>query len=97
MRWTPAGIEYEPDQRHAEIIIKEMGVEGAKPATCSGTTETPEEAELIAASLEMSSSDATAYRGLAARLNFLAQDSPILQFTAKHVVRRWRGHATPIG
>ena len=62
-----------------------MGLEGAKPAACLGTTKTPEETKLIAASLEMSSSDATAYRGLAARLNFLAESSPILQFTAKQI------------
>ena len=27
-RWTAIGIEHEPDQRHAEIIIKDMGVVG---------------------------------------------------------------------
>ena len=61
IRWTLAGIEYEPDQRHAEIIIKEMGVEGAKPLANPGAAETPEEAKLMAASLEMGSRDATAY------------------------------------
>ena len=85
IRWSPDGIEYEPDQRHAEIIIKEMGVEGSKPSACPGAAETPEEARVMAASPEMASSDATAFRGLAARLNFLAQDSPILQFAAKKV------------
>ena len=39
----------------------------------------------MAASSEMSRSDATAYKGLAAWLNSLAQDSPILQFAAKHI------------
>ena len=60
IRWTAVGIEYEPDQRHAEIIIKEMGVEGAKPSASPGAAETPEEVKLMVASLEMSSSDATA-------------------------------------
>ena len=78
IRWTAAGIEYEPDQRHAEIIIKEMGLENAKPSTSPGSAETPEEAKLMAASPEMNASDATEYRGLAARISFLAQDSPIL-------------------
>ena len=27
LRWTPEGIEYEPDQRHAELVIKELGLE----------------------------------------------------------------------
>ena len=70
--------EYEPDQRHAEIIIKEVDVEGATPSASPGAAETPEDAKLMAASLEMSSSDAAAYRGLVARFNFLAQDSPIM-------------------
>ena len=85
IRWTAVGIEYEPDQRHAEIIIKEMGVEGAKPSASPGAAETPDEAKLVAACLEMGSSDAAAYRGFAARFNFLAQDNLILQFAAKTV------------
>ena len=64
IRWTAVGIEYEPDQRHAEIIVKEMGVEGAKPSASPGAAETPEEAKLMAASLAVSSGDAAAYRGL---------------------------------
>ena len=63
-------------------------MEGAKPAACPGITETCEETKLIAASLEMSSGDATAYRGPAARFSFLAQDSPILQFTAKQIFEK---------
>ncbi len=30
VRWTNNGLEYEADQRHAEIIIEAMGLEGAK-------------------------------------------------------------------
>ena len=83
IRWTDIWIEYEPDQRHADIIIKEMGMEGSKPSASPGAAETPEEAKVMAASPETASSDATAYRGLAARIKFLEQDIPILQFAAK--------------
>jgi hypothetical protein len=31
VRWTQQGIEYEPDQRHAEMVVKDLGLEGAKP------------------------------------------------------------------
>ena len=35
--WTPEGIEYEPDQRHAEIIIKQMGlINGSKSVLTPG-------------------------------------------------------------
>ena len=60
IRWTAAGIEYEPDQMHAEIIIEEMGMENAKPSTSPGSAEIPEDVKLMANSPEMSASDATA-------------------------------------
>ena len=31
IRWTPRGWEYEADQRHAELIVRGMGMESAKP------------------------------------------------------------------
>ena len=65
--------------------MSEMGVEGSKPSASPGAAETPEEAKVMAVSQEMASSDATAYRSIAARFNFLAQDGPILQFAAKNV------------
>ncbi len=30
--WGDEGIEYEPDQRHAELIIRDMGLEGSSRA-----------------------------------------------------------------
>ena len=30
LRWAPKRWEYEADQRHAELIIRGMGMEGAK-------------------------------------------------------------------
>ena len=29
LRWTPRGLEYEADPRHAEILISELGLQGA--------------------------------------------------------------------
>ena len=62
-----------------------MGVKGTKPLASPGAAETPEEHNVMAASPEMAGSDATVYRGLATRFNFLAQDSQIVQCVAKHV------------
>ena len=31
VRWTTEGWEYEADQRHGEIIVRETGMEDAKP------------------------------------------------------------------
>ena len=37
VEWTPGGIEYEADQRHAEIIVKKLGLEeGAKGVSTPG-------------------------------------------------------------
>ena len=72
-------LELQPDQRHAEIIVKEIdGRGGGKAHGSMGIVETREEIEQYSESPEVSGSDGTAYRGLAARLNYLALDSPIM-------------------
>ena len=37
IRWTSEGIEYEPDQRHADLIIEQTGV-----ANCSSKAQRPQ-------------------------------------------------------
>ena len=69
LRWTDVGVEYEADQKHSELIIKSMEVENATPAPTPGTALTKEEAKAYEGSALMSSFDASAFRGLAARLN----------------------------
>ena len=39
VRVTANGWEYEADQRHADLIIKELGLEEAKPAAAPGSKE----------------------------------------------------------
>ena len=39
VRWTPQGWEYEADQRHAELIVKAMGVEKGKAVATPGEEE----------------------------------------------------------
>ena len=39
IRWTEDGLEYEPDQRHSEIAIRELGLEGARAVATPGTKE----------------------------------------------------------
>ena len=33
LRWTSKGLEYEPDQRHADLIIEQAGVSNCKPVS----------------------------------------------------------------
>ena len=37
MRWTAQGLEYEADQRHAEIVVKAMRLETASGVNTPGT------------------------------------------------------------
>ena len=43
IRWTGSGITYEPDQRHAELIIAAMGMENSKPVSTPGNAESKDE------------------------------------------------------
>ncbi len=124
--WEDDGIHYEADQRHGEIIIGELGLNGAKSLSTPGSREdaaragppTSTRAATLVMNFEeqskryehvidghddengyhclhnepeenmLSDQDAKIFRGLAARLNYLAQDRPDLQFAAKEVSRR---------
>ena len=124
--WEDDGIHYEADQRHAEIIISELGLKNAKSLATPGSREDATKAgpptsnkatttvtnydqqtqrythvthehddenghdqlhEVLKDDL-LNAQDARAFRGLTARLNYLAQDRPDLQFAAKEVSRR---------
>lgn len=80
------GVEYEPDQRHAELVVKELELEGAKPVTSPWTSVEKgigqEQSPLLMAQ------DGTKYRALVARMNYLAQDRPDLQYATKEESRR---------
>ena len=102
VRWTKSGIDYEPDQRHAEMVIRDLGLEQAKAVTSPGTKEdqalgsTPdlglsiddqgEAAEQIASSL-LDAADAKLFRSVVARCNYLAQDRVDIQYACKECSR----------
>ena len=101
LRWGSDGIEYEADQRHAEIVIRDLGLDGAKALDTPGTREDKkgasapwgvpgvqvdkEDPELDE---ELEAAEATLYRGITARLNYLAQDRTDLQYSCKEASRR---------
>jgi hypothetical protein len=39
IRWTEWGLEYEADQRHADMVVRDLGLENAKAVTSPGTRE----------------------------------------------------------
>ena len=91
LRLKSEGWEYEADQRHAELIVRGMGLEKAKGVKTPGEEvpswkldeeERPIEKEMI-----------TKFRMLAARANYLAADRPDIQFSVKECCR---GMAAPL-
>ena len=97
VRWTESGIAYEPDQRHAEMVVRDLGLEQAKAVATPGTKDdqalasTPEVS--IAVAIEddprlLIADEARLYRGVAARCNYLAQDRVDIQYPCKECSRR---------
>ena len=87
--WEAAGIRYEADPRHAEIIVSQMGLEGTNPRGVStpGVKDAFIRCEDDGENPQMSAQDASGYRGLAARANFLSQDRLDLQYASKELSR----------
>ena len=71
VEWTDQGIKYEADQRHAEIIIKQLGLnDRSKPVVTPGSKETGEDSSEEA----LLGREVTLFRAMVARANYLAQD-----------------------
>ena len=102
--WGEEGICYEADQRHGEILVRELGLEHSKPVSTPGTREDANKAGYIDTGIDvktlldakktpeddepLTTAEATQYRALAARANYLAQDRPDAQYAVKEVARR---------
>ena len=80
VQWTEAGIRTSPDPRHVKDIIDELGLEGAKPADTPMIVSQSSEKDSDSRALSMP--DATLYRRLVAKLNYLAMDRPDIRYAA---------------
>jgi len=69
------GYHYEADPKHVPIVVRELGIEGAKsaatPAVREEKTVDNDDEEVI---------NATLYRSICARLNYLSMDRPDIQY-----------------
>ena len=85
VRWTEDGVEFEADPRHRKALMDHFGFEeGVKGAAVNGDKERKEEE---GDEDDMEREEAKTFRGLVARMNYLAQDSQDLQYPAKEVSR----------
>ena len=85
VRCTPECWEVEPDQSHADLTVQELQLTGANGVTSPGESETREKME--ESQEELSPSDATRYRSIAARANYLAVDRPDIMYAVKELCR----------
>ena len=85
IRWTEYGWEMEPDQRHVDILVKDLDLQESKPVSIPG------EVEARAAEEEgtelLNDADSTRYRALAARANYLAADRTDIMYAVEDICR----------
>ncbi len=87
IRWTPAGLRYEADPRHAEILVR--GVAGAERAlSAPGTPSKDFDGPSGLEEPELPDTIARLFRSFAARANYLAMDRPDLSQATKELCRR---------
>ena len=85
VRWTERGREYEADQRQAEKLLREVGLdEGTKSL---GTPAVKAIHEQIDAGIQLGSNKTSPYRAIVARANYLFADRPDCQLAAKEICR----------
>ena len=86
LTWTDSGIEYEPDQRHAEIITDELGVSNKKSVITLGVKPTNEKDEVDDEN-RLDKEEAERYRSAVAMGNYLSQDRLDIRFAITELSR----------
>jgi hypothetical protein len=86
LRCTAEGYELEADPKHREKILEALGLTASsKELSVNGRVRDVQGDEN---DVELVGPEATSFRAVAARMNYLAQDSPDIQFAAKEVCRQ---------
>ena len=92
LTWTDRGLTWEADGKHAETIIKELGLEGATGVAAPCMEEIRNLGDERKQSWPVSEKDATKYRSIVARANYLASDRADAQYTVRMLSK---GMASP--
>ena len=87
VRWRSWGIEYEADTKHRQMLLQQFGLDGASKALDYNGVRDPGDDNDDDGNQEEDTDCASEFRAAVARLNFLGQDSPELQFPAKEASR----------
>ena len=67
---TKEGIEYESDQRHAEIIVKQMGLQTGSRAVATPSVRV-KPGDVPGDEAEIGTKEQTIFRGIVARANYM--------------------------
>lgn len=87
IEWKHDGIYMEADPRHAEIIVKHLGLENCVPLSAPNEKINPK--HLTEEDVkELSKEDASSYRAVAARGNYLSIDRSDVRYAVKELARR---------
>ena len=86
LRACKHGWECEGDQRHSDLLVKVLMLEDANTVSTRG--EDPKKEREREESQLLEGDKIIAYRQLAARANYMAQDRPDIQFAVKELCRR---------
>ena len=86
VRWTPVGFELEGDPRHSELVLEQLGLVGCKSVSTPGTDQL-DDIDPTKVEEELAPEKVTAYRGIAARLNYLSADRPDILYPVKEACR----------
>ena len=84
LRWAEEGLSYDADPKHVQVICEEFGLEaGSKGLVEPIAKESLGEEECE----ELDRNEASRFRALAARANYLAMDRMDMQYTANDLSR----------
>ena len=86
VEWKEHETTYEADPRHAEIVIKSLGLESAKAVISPGTAELSRDDEKQL----LDEKEAYLYRSCTMRASYLAADRPDLEFAVKECSREMK-------
>ena len=85
VRCTQNGWEIEPDQRHADLLVQALELKGANGVTTPGENDARGQEEEN--EVELGPNEATTYRSIAARANYLSADRPDIMYAVKELCR----------
>ena len=85
VEWTEEGVKWSGDPRHQRILEEHFGMNAdTKVLSKNGYDDDPEQDD---PNDDLDKVEGKVFRGLAARLNYMAQDNVFIQFPAKEICR----------